>query len=293
MPRFALAFVLVALLATGCAAPAATTPPASPSPGAEAAPLFRLTSDSCDEGGGYVTWNTVEDNQAPPPFEIADVHDDLGNPPINNNGNPIPDDNVTGAYHTTIHCAKYTLDGVEKENLLIALVGGRVHSPHFDPAPVERNYALSTLGTNDPDLVEALARVGIQTERLLGASLSFDADVLLSTMDFEHHGGIINLVPVKDYREKPSETIRIWLLMPEGEDSTRPVAIDFQDTGGRHWVASAMGRFDHRTPSPAPPAPGIPIHEFNSWALAYRGVERTIVPGPALDVVIDGSGHAH
>lgn len=275
---------LLVLLA-GCLAPVS-----DPLPSPAAPPAFRLVASGCEEGGGYVTWNAIEDNQAPPPLQVADVSADLGHPPVNNNGAPVPDGNVTGAYHATLVCPRWSLDGVEKRDLRVAWVGGRVHAPPFDPAPVARNYAISTIGVSDADLVAALLRIGIQAEALLGAGLSFDGDVMVSSMSFAHHGDIVSAVPVERMAAKPDETIRIWALSPEG-DAARFVALDFGDRGGDHLVASGLGWFDHRTPSPQPPLPGVPIHEFSSWALAYRGVERVIEPGPSVDARTGAHGH--
>lgn len=289
--RVTLAVLLTALLA-GCAAPAAQTDSAASTK--PVAPFIEATL--CHEGGGYVTWNMDVEGEVPPPFEGHNVRDDLGDPPFNGGAdrNPIPDENISGAYHGVIHCPAWTLDGVAKENLLIAWVGGRVYPPFFDPAPVERQYAMSVIGVNDADLETLLAERGFPVDPLYSAGLSFDQDVMLSTMSYQIHGDILSLVPVEEYREKPAETIRIWAMGKAPDGKAQPLALDLLDTGGRHLVASNVGHFDHRLPSPAPPAPGIPIHEFPSWALAYRDVTRSFAWGPAVESIdLDAGGHGH
>lgn len=281
----------LALLAAGCVA-APAPEPAAPAPAAGLA--FHVASGSCAEGGGYVTWNMEDDRDVPAPFEGADVRDDLGNPPFNGGtGSPVPRGNMTGAYHATIHCPDYTLDGVAKKDLHLAFVGGRVQPPPFNPDGVTRHYALTAIGASDPDIHAAWEALGLPMDPLLSASLSFDRDVLVGTMSFAIHGDIVSVVPVKTYREKPDETIRLWFRVPREDGSMGLYALDMRDEGGTHLVASSVGHFDHRAPSPAPPAPGPPLHEFPSWALAYRDVVRTLAPGPVVDVVLDADGHAH
>lgn len=294
MVRIAALLTLV-LLGAGCLS-SPSEPPASDAAAAPAAQAFLFEADTCDEGGGYVTWNMKEPNQIPPPFAGENVRDDLGDPPFNGGGTqgPVADENITGAYHATIWCPTYRIQGEERQNLLIAIVGGRVLPPPFDPAPVARNYQLSTIGINDPDLHALFEARGLPVDPLLGATLSFDNDVLVQTMSYAIHGDIISAVPVKAYREKPDETIRIWMMAKQADDTMVPVALDFVDVGGSHLIASQVGHFDHRTPPLAPGMPtGVPLHEFPSWALAYRGVARTAQWGPAIEQTFDGSGHGH
>src|SRR5688572_16747349 len=104
------AALLVLLLLAGCAAP-----PEDGAAPAAAAPAF-FDAPSCDEGGGYVVWNPdgLYDERAgtlPAPFEVADVTDDLGAPPVTAFGEASRRP-LAGAYHVVVTCPTWTLDGV-------------------------------------------------------------------------------------------------------------------------------------------------------------------------------------
>jgi hypothetical protein len=297
MPRAVLAVlvVLVALVA-GCTAPSVSpSPEADAPPGTLASALFE--SDSCEEGGGYVVWNPdgLNDERAgylAPPFEFADVSEDLGHPPVTAFGE-VSRTPLAGAYHAVVSCPTWTFQGEPRTDLLMAFVTMRVLPPPFDPAPVERQYIAGVLAVNDADLDVAFRAAGIHMENLLSASLSFEHGLLRSTMQFDHHGDIISVVPVETESERIAETIHLWFLSPLEDGGARPVALDFVDVGGTRLNAHSPGHFDHRAASPAPPAPGVvPLHEFSSWALGYRDVARTVRPGPVVDVVLDvDAGH--
>lgn len=284
----ALVLTVVALLA-GCTAPAEAPPEIG---GHAAAVLF--ASASCDEGGSYVVWNQggLGDRFGgilPEPFVYADATEDTGNPPITAWGE-VPQKPLAGAYHAVLSCPTWSIGGVEKTDLLIAFVAVLIVPPPFDPAPIEREYLVGVIAANDPDVARALVGMGIAPDEFISASLSFDNDILRSTMQFGHHGDITSAVPIETHSEREAETMRFWLLA-NVEGGARPIALDFEDVGGTRHTASSPGYFDHRAPSAAPPAPGAPLHEFNSWALGYRDVARTVRIGPVVDTVVARADH--
>ncbi|HVM44683.1 MAG TPA: hypothetical protein VM582_02010 [Candidatus Thermoplasmatota archaeon] len=275
---------LVALLA-GCV----TAPAGGPDTAQAAAPAL-FASDSCEEGGGYVVWNTdapIDDpaGNLPEPFVYADATDDLDSPPVTAYGEPSRRP-LEGAYHAVISCPTWTFRGVEKSDLRIAFVALRIQAPPFDPAPLDREYLLPFIAVNDPQLEAALVALGIAPEKLISSSLSFENGVLISTMQMDHHGDIVSVVPIETRGARERETMRFWILAPVKGGATA-IALDVEDVGGTRLLAPTVGHFDHRAPSAAPPLPGTPLHEFNSWALAYRDVARTVRIGPAVDAFID------
>lgn len=294
--------LIIALLA-GCA-----TAPSAPSssldgPSASIASAFRVDAQDCREGGAYVTWNVIpNDPDLPPGFDTRHVSSDIGDPPITTlGGGPTvlhtPADmmagpNVTGAYHPLMHCATWTLDGVEKTDLWLAWVAALVYAPSYDPAPLEREYSVGAVGVNDADLAAALAGAGIAAEVLTITDFALDATHMRNAFAFDHHGVIYADIPMRDAGAKVDETMRLWVVVPADDGSSRPVALDFMDSGGAHLVASGPGAFEHTVTGPAP-ASVVPAHTFTSWALGYTGVTRTITLGPGVNVTLDADGHAH
>lgn len=294
-------FVIVALLA-GCAA-SQDPPAASLDPPPAAGLAFRVDATDCAEAGGYVTWNVIpNDPDLPPGFDTRHVSAEIGDPPFTTVGggptilrtpaDAIPGPNVTGAYHPIMHCPTWTLDGVEKADLWLAWVAASIYAPPYDPAPIEREYALGAIGVNDADLAARLRALGIVAETLTVTDFSIDATNMRHAFAFDHHGDIYADVPTRDAGAKSDETIRMWIVGAAPGEEGRPVALDFTDTGGRHLVASAPGAFEHTVKGPAP-ASVVPAHTFSSWALGYVGVTRSITLGPVVDVVLDADGHAH
>ena len=278
--------VALVALAAGCAAPSPSADAELPVP--EMLELF--SSPSCDEGGGYVVWNPdgLHDERAgriPKPFEFADASGDLGDPPVTAFGERSRKP-LAGAYHVVVSCPTWTFQGVEKTDLLMAFVTGRVLPPPFDPSPLEREYVTFFIAVNDPDLEAAFVALGLAPEQLLSASLSFDNGILTSTMQMDHHGDIISVVPIEPVGAREPETMRLWFMVPV-EGGTRAIAIDMVDSaGGTLHRAPSPGHFDHRAPSAAPPAPGAPLHELSSWALGYRDVARSMRAGPVVEELL-------
>ncbi|MGQ0534837.1 MAG: hypothetical protein ACT4PT_02060 [Methanobacteriota archaeon] len=291
----------------GHAAPAATGP-------------FVLSLEDCREGGGVSMYNVREGDTFPiEPFGARDVSDELGDPKVGSYFRPLTED-VTGIWHISLVCERYSVAGSGKQGagpsadagsrptangpLKWGWVGIAILAPPWDDSGIERQYLVADLSFSDWDLVERVqAATGTHASRMLDGAVEWLAPgVFHQLMDDEDHGIFQTHSLLREYRDLPARTTRFWMLVSEddrhlhggdelggeigAEGRFRPVSFDLVDTeGAGHFVSyDGTAVLSHTRTEAHGARPGA---AGNLAAVLYDGFARTMVPGPAPDLVLE------
>lgn len=301
--------VVFALLTAGCVdvpeADPGTTLDAAIAEGAPGAPLG-LAGTSCWEGGGHSVHPIVY-NPLPEPWMPADVIGDVGAQLVYSEmpdpANPIPQEGTTmGNWHATVLCEGWTLDGVEKPDLLLGYVGMKVEPPPFDDAsePASHHYLVTVIATNDDDLLARLQEAGYAAIRATAEKMVAPDGTVRVQMFTDGNGEYDSLFRPKEMGAMEATRIRIWYQStpdghgvhghePSGErpdraaGEFRPIALDLVSTGGTHIAAEGQGYFSHSGTAHHAPLPGA---YGQAAAFGHVGFDRVVEWGPRPDVVL-------
>lgn len=295
-PLLLLAALLVSAGCLGADAPPENGTPTASEPAPPSLPPFALTGQGCIEGGGHsVHPRTVAGgvfdfaSAVPAPWQVADVLEDVGPQLVYSEVpdpmNPVPSEgNTWGNYHATVVCEGWTWNGETRDDLLFGFVGARVEEPPWGDGVPSRNYLVTVVATNDPDVLDALHAAGIHATDAT-ATLALDGAIFDAVLDTAHHGRYESTFVMKELGAMPEAPIRLW-FQHENEDGTfTPVALDMVHTpGGAHHGAEGQGYFGHWETDMHGPQGGLGGH---TAALAYTDFDRTITLGPRPTIALD------
>jgi hypothetical protein len=266
-----------------------------PEHGGNATHDFVFQANGCTEGGGHSVHPKLP-NYLPDPWEMGDVMDDTGKPPLTTEfwshpDQALPEDgNTMGNWHVTMQCVSASLDGRGLADHVFGYVGMRVEPPVFDTGePVDRHYLITVIATNDKDFREMLHHRGFHATDAtghvgmdggpageLGTGLYFHN--ILQTAD---HGTYEAYFRPEAAGEMPS-SFRLWFQKDNGDGTFSPIALDVHNEGGsRLRAAGFYGTFTHLETEDHAPLPGA---GGESPAVAYTGFDRVITPGPTPDI---------
>jgi hypothetical protein len=246
-----------------------------------------LAATGCEEGGGHSVHPRML-NPLPEPWMPADILDDVGPQllysEVPDPTKPTPEKGSTiGNWHATVRCASWTLHGVEKPGLVFGYVGMKIEHPPFGDEEPAREYIVTVVAANDPELIEAFHAAGVHAMSATTAWTPMPGDWLRVQMQTDHNGAYDSLFKPKSAGSIDAGLVRLW-FQKENEDGTwSPVAIDMWTTEAQHVIADGQGYFSHSGTQHHFPAPGAYGH---TAALMLRGFDREWSWGPRPDVKI-------
>ncbi len=242
---------------------------------------------NCQQAAG-IAWYPVDvfaEWGPQPPFELANIREDIGDARFYGVAGGVPplhDGSASGNWHMAVRC-----DGQD-----LGFVGVRILPPPWDDGTITRQYLATSLSLPPGPLRDGLEH-HVPVTDLLDMELTLTPAAIHTMHRDPVHGRYQTDSVVLPAGARGSESIRIWMLIPETgehhhstEGRFRPAAIDFIDSGDKTGVLSpeTVAVFSHTETDMHGALPG---GAGNVVAAGWDAFDRSIRLGPAPDVWVD------
>lgn len=314
--------LLAALALAGCVTPPVEDPAGAAAPASALPPATGIEAKGCVQAGGHSTYDKAEFDSIgilPEPWVSADVTEDLGGTPtLSSSGFVWPHlgGPIVGNYHVSVVCESYSIDGEDLGPFSFGFVTIRVEPPPFDTGGADRHYLITMLSSPQQDAVDLLLGAGVHATLATRVAVEPAGPLTHTVFDDPGHGLYESYLRFEETGEVPARVTRLWLLVGDGDHGEgdgaqpgrpaeghdggryRPVAIDLVDTAATHWTTPQPGTFSHtRTADHAQAelpllGPQPDRADGHIPGVGFGGFDRTILPGPQPDVVLDAM-YAH
>lgn len=245
-------------------------------------PGLEIQARDCVEGGAHSTYNMDWlEGYLPEPWVLADVTEDVGPQVVTSYGYPAMGP-LAGIYHASVVCKSWTRDGEEHENLVFGYVAIRVEAPPFDDSGIDRHYLLDVFSVGDEGIHHSLHDAGFHATVTASAAFEAVGPLIHTVLDDEGHGVYETYFKPKEMGPVP-EASRLWMLHKADDGTYHPMAIDLENSGGKHIAGDGQAVFSHLRTGDHAPLPGA---AGNVAALGYTGFDRVIRLGPVPEIAL-------